>query len=100
MRKRPQGWHGFLRHPDITASRVGLEVWTRLWRDPVGAGSVSAFSAATQAVQAANAPPANTSPPTIMGTARQGTLTASPGIWSGTQPNQRRDRDDLNAHID
>jgi hypothetical protein len=67
------------------------------------AGSVSAFSAATPAVQAANAPPANTSPPTIMGTARQGqTLTASPGIWSGTQPinyaYQWQDCDSTGAH--
>lgn len=67
------------------------------------AGSVSASSAATRVVQGANVPPTNTSPPTITGTARQGqTLTASPGVWSGTQPigyaYQWQDCDSAGAH--
>ena len=48
-------------------------------------GVSSATSAATAVVQAA--PPANTTPPTISGTAQDGqTLSGDPGSWSGTQP--------------
>jgi hypothetical protein len=51
------------------------------------AGNASAVSAATAVVQSAYTPPANTSQPTIEGTAQQGrTMTANPGTWSGTQP--------------
>jgi hypothetical protein len=51
------------------------------------AGNTSVFSAATAAVQSPNAPPTNTSPPAISGTAQAGQLlTASPGAWNGTQP--------------
>ena len=45
----------------------------------------SATSAATAAVQAA--PPVNTSPPTVSGSAQQGQeLVAAPGAWSGSPP--------------
>src|SRR6188474_2052413 len=44
-----------------------------------------AASGVSAQVQAA--PPSNTSPPTISGTAREGqTLTGDPGTWSSSQP--------------
>ena len=51
-------------------------------------GSSSASSDQTQVVQAAApTPPANTSPPSVTGTAQDGqTLSASAGSWSGTPP--------------
>jgi hypothetical protein len=51
------------------------------------AGIATAASAATGVVQSASAPPANTTAPTITGTAQDAqVLTAAPGDWSGTQP--------------
>jgi hypothetical protein len=51
------------------------------------AGSSNASSGQTAVVAAAPIAPANSSPPTISGTAQQGqTLTADPGSWTGTQP--------------
>ena len=52
------------------------------------AGQGTAVSAPTATVTAATgSAPANTSPPTVSGSAQSGqTLTASAGTWSGTQP--------------
>jgi hypothetical protein len=51
------------------------------------AGSATAVSAATTAVQSQSSPPVNTVAPVISGTAQEGqTLNANQGTWAGTQP--------------
>jgi hypothetical protein len=51
------------------------------------AGRATASSTATAVVQSASAPPSNTAPPTVSGTAQDTqVLTAAPGAWNGAQP--------------
>jgi hypothetical protein len=67
----------------LTAADIGSTIRIRV-RATNSAGSTSADSAPTAVVES---PPLNTSPPTVTGTPVEGAvLTATAGIWSGTQP--------------
>jgi fibronectin type 3 domain-containing protein len=69
---------------ELTSADVGSTIRVQVTASNT-AGSGSADSAATGTV--AGTAPANSSPPTVSGTAQEGqTLAADPGVWSGTQP--------------
>ena len=69
----------------LAATDVGHTIRVRVTAGN-SAGSSSATSDRSQVVVGTSAP-VNTSPPTVSGTARDGSvLTVSPGQWKGTQP--------------
>jgi hypothetical protein len=70
----------------LTAADVGRRMRVRVTATN-SAGSATADSAPSRAVEAAGTLPANTSAPTISGNPVEGqVLTANRGQWSGTQP--------------
>ena len=70
----------------LQASDVGRRLRVRVTATNA-AGSASADSAATRAIEAAGTAPTNSSAPTIAGNAVEGqVLRASRGQWSGTEP--------------
>ncbi|HEU5243649.1 MAG TPA: LamG-like jellyroll fold domain-containing protein, partial [Gaiellaceae bacterium] len=70
----------------LTSSDVGSTLRVKVTATN-GSGSGTATSGATAVVQPPPVPAANTSPPTITGTAQDGQIqTADPGNWTGTQP--------------
>jgi hypothetical protein len=71
----------------LTAANVGRTAVVRVTARGSRGGSTSATSAPTAVVRPAPVAPANTSLPTVSGTAREGeSLSADPGTWSGTEP--------------
>ncbi|RLE22293.1 MAG: hypothetical protein DRJ50_07890, partial [Actinobacteria bacterium] len=59
---------------------VEVTAWNGVWSDP-------ALSAETDVVPEAAVAPSNVSPPTVTGVAEVGhTLSATEGVWSGTEP--------------